>query len=323
MGGFASGLAQAGFGISWATDSDAYACASFRHRFPGVRVLEMDVQNLHVNAEQLNRVDVLVAGFPCQSFSQAGNRLGFDDPRGELFFEILRLIEEFNPEDRPPLLILENVPYLLVGAQRSWFDQIQRSLRRSGYWFRENSCWTANVKTVTDLPQDRNRLFLVAASRRHFRRNPYYAPTIPRRVARRPLDHFVDRTQRSTDDAYLSPENRYYKMINEAMRTGQSPTNIYQLRRSYVREKKDGLCPTLTANMGIGGHNVPFLRDSWGVRKMTVTEVARLQGFSSEAEDFPDIPVTEKYRLLGNAVCVKLAVMVAAVCADILKRNQP
>ncbi len=102
------------------------------------------------------------------------------------------------------------------------------------------------------------------------------------------------------------------------MASGESDVNIYQLRRSYVREKKRGLCPTLTANMGIGGHNVPFVRDSWGIRRLSVEEVALLQGFDSAESLFPDMPSPEKYRLLGNAVCVHLAQLVGQACADIL-----
>lgn len=319
MGGFASGLAEAGFDIRWGVDSDPFACTTFRYRFPGVRVVERDVCDVAVAKDNLERVDVLAAGFPCQSFSQAGNRRGFDDPRGQLFFEIPRIIEEFQPESRPLLVILENVPHLLVGAHKSWFDQVQRALRKSGYWFREQSCWRVNVKMATDLPQDRERLFMVAAARDHFRRNPFSAPVPHGDRGCRPLDEFIDRTRQAPNGSYLPTDNRYYKMIVRAMEKGQSDQHIYQLRRSYVREKKDDLCPTLTANMGIGGHNVPFVRDHWGVRKLSVTEVARLQGFPSEDKTFPAIPQTEKYRLLGNAVCVGLASILGATCADILR----
>ena len=322
MGGFASGLVQAGFSLRWASDNDKSACAVFRHRFPGVTVIEKDVRKLSVAEAGLAAVDVLAAGFPCQSFSQAGGRLGFDDPRGALFFEIPRLVGEFTPDRRPALVVLENVPHLLYGAEGDWFDQIRRALRRAGYWFRDTSCWTANVKDAAGLPQDRERLFMVAASKECFKRNPFSPPNeASEPLPPRPLSDFIDRSQNGTDDAYLPPDNRYYKMIDQAMSEGDSDENIYQLRRSYVREKKNGLCPTLTANMGIGGHNVPFIKDARGIRRLSVEEVAKLQGFDDADLLFPDIHPTEQYRLLGNAVCVGLARLVAQQCAHILKER--
>lgn len=320
MGGFASGLLHSGFSIRWANDRNEYAGATFRHRFPNIPFIEKDVRELSVKEDGLAPVQVLAAGFPCQSFSQAGSRRGFDDPRGKLFFEIPRLLEEFEPADRPLLVILENVPYLLYGAEGIWFDQVRRSMRRAGYWFREQSCWTVNVKNATNLPQDRERLFMVAASRTYFTYNPFLPPPVPNgnHTELRPLHELADRTREGATDAYLSPDNRYYKMIDKAMASGESDTNIYQLRRSYVREKKQGLCPTLTANMGKGGHNVPFIRDQWGIRRLSILEVARLQGFDTSIDLFPEIPPAEQYRLLGNAVCVHLARLVGRACAGIL-----
>lgn len=323
MGGFASGFVNAGFTIRWANDNDEFACAAFRHRFPQVPLVEDDVRHLSVRRHDLAPVDVLTGGFPCQSFSQAGDRRGFDDPRGELFFEIPRLLEQFEPNVRPPIVVLENVPHLQYGADGSWFDRIRRELRRVGYWFRPESCWTVNVMDHTCLPQDRERLFLVAASRQRFSYNPFSASSVDGNSppARRSLDELVDRTKRSSEDSYLPADNRYYKMISDAMSDGSSPSNLYQLRRSYVREKRDGLCPTLTANMGIGGHNVPFLRDPWGIRRLSIAEVARLQGFDTRNELFPEIPAAEQYRLLGNAVCVQLAGLIAEKCATILNEE--
>lgn len=320
MGGFASGLRQTGFEVLWANDNDAFACATFRHRFPTVRMVEKDIRGLSVQADCLTPVDVLAAGFPCQSFSQAGSRQGFEDPRGALFFEIPRLIEEYEQSDRPALIVLENVPHLLYGENGAWFDRVRHSMRRAGYWFREQACWIVNVKDATDLPQDRERLFMVGASRRSFSRNPFLPPRsgngLPAET--RPLTDFINRSRPGADDAYLSPDNRYYKMIYRAMESGESSANLYQLRRSYVREKKQGLCPTLTANMGVGGHNVPFLRDSWGIRRLSVREVASLQGFIESDRLFPEIPETEQYRLLGNSVCVGLARLIGAICSQIL-----
>ena len=218
------------------------------------------------------------------------------------------------------MIILENVPHLLYGADGTWFDEVRRALRRAGYWFREESCWTINVKDATDLPKDRERLFMVAASRRCFTFNPFSPPPASDQISAslRPIDVVIDRTRRGADDAYLPPDNRYCKMIERAMSGGDSDENIYQLRRSYVREKKQGLCPTLTANMGIGGHNVPFVRDAWGIRRLSVDEVARLQGFDTADDLFPNLPATEQYRLLGNSVCVGLAHLVGNMCVEIL-----
>ena len=321
MGGFASGLAGAGFAIAWASDDNEYAYQTFRHRFPDTRVIKQDVRKLSVDGDGLEPVDVLAAGFPCQSFSQAGDRRGFEDNRGEVFFEIPRLLDEWAPEQRPKLLILENVPHLLYGGDGWWFDRIRRSLRRANYWFPRESCWLTNVKDCTDVPQDRERVFLVAASRAHFSYNPFTPPLPDVSVLNRKLDQIVSRGERGHDADYLPEGNRYRLMIEAAMADGQSAGNLYQVRRSYIREKRDGLCPTLTANMGIGGHNVPFLQDEWGIRRLTIAEVAQLQGFDDPQALFPDIPQTERYRLLGNAVCPKLATIVADQCAQILEEE--
>lgn len=176
MGGLASGLAEAGFEIRWASDHSPHAAAAFQHRFPGVRYLRGDVRTLSVAADALEPVDVLAGGFPCQSFSQAGGRKGLADERGKLFYEIPRLISEWTAQEHPKMLLLENVPHLLYGADGAWFDDVRRALRQAGYWFRRESCWVANLREETGVPQDRQRLFLVAASREHFDYNPFTPP---------------------------------------------------------------------------------------------------------------------------------------------------
>ena len=321
MGGFASGLLKAGFKVSWATDNDQYASRTFRHRFPDLHFIEKDIRELTIKGENLPSVDIVSAGFPCQSFSIAGNQRGFDDERGRLFFEIPRLITEFAPDCRPKLLILENVPNLLRGGNLTWFDEVRRTLRKTGYWFREQSCWVANVKDETTLPQDRERLFMVAASRQHFSYNPFTPPSSPadQTGCNRTIMDFIDHSRKGADTAYLPDANKYHKLISEKMASGNPEQNVFQLRRWYVREKKEGLCPTLTANMGAGGHNVPFIRDRWGIRRLSVDEVALLQGFKPDPSLFPDIPEKEQYRLLGNAACVHLVHRIANVCVAILR----
>ena len=78
---------------------------------------------------------------------------------------------------------------------------------------------------------------------------------------------------------------------------------IYQYRRYYVRENKSNCCPTLTANMGGGGHNVPLLKDDKGIRKLTPRECFNLQGFPKDYL-LPNISDSELYKLAGNAVSI-------------------
>lgn len=68
---------------------------------------------------------------------------------------------------------------------------------------------------------------------------------------------------------YYSSKFKNYPLLKDEMRNKNS---VYQWRRVYLRENKNGLCPTLTANMGMGGHNVPLILDSKGIRKLTPRE---------------------------------------------------
>ena len=110
IGGFCLAFKSAGFQTKWANDFDPYACLVYRSNFPKTRLIEKDIRKLSVKKDKLAPVDILHAGFPCQSFSQAGSRRGFEDERGKLFFEIIRLVKEFGPK-KPKVIVLENAPY--------------------------------------------------------------------------------------------------------------------------------------------------------------------------------------------------------------------
>ena len=85
-----------------------------------------------------------------------------------------------------------------------------------------------------------------------------------------------------------------------------SRDTVYQWRRKYVRENKSDMCPTLTANMGTGGHNVPLIIDNWGFRKLTPEECFRFQGFSDSFTLPKSVAVSQLYKQAGNSVTVKL-----------------
>ena len=154
IGGFRAGLTRAGgFQCVGHCEIDKYADASYRaiHNIREEEVYYPDARK--IDPADLPPFDLLCGGFPCQSWSAAGHRLGFDDPRGALFFEIARLAEA----RQPAYLLLENVPRLLVHDQGAAFAKILSTLHELGYGLEWNVCNCADH----GLPQSRRRLYLV------------------------------------------------------------------------------------------------------------------------------------------------------------------
>lgn len=313
IGGFCLGLKKVGIKTIWANEKDPAACESFRHNHKNVRLIEKDVKKLRVAADNLEPVDILTAGFPCQSFSTAGEKSGFDDPRGKVFFEIIRLLDEFG-DQRPSVLLLENVPFLKHGNGGQWFDRVRNEIQMAGYWFGDHNAAVLNTADLTELPQNRERLFMVALSTKHFKSNRFEFPDRPGK--RKPVRSFLDIGKVTEDRYFLSEHNRYYRKIMSHISDGNK-NSLYHLRKYFVRPIADGMCPTLTANMGRGGHNVPFVLDNGRLRKLTETECARLQGFNEKEFIFPDSVISiQRYVQVGNSVSVPLVELLGRKIVD-------
>lgn len=97
-----------------------------------------------------------------------------------------------------------------------------------------------------------------------------------------------------------------------------SKNTVYQWRRHYVRENKNEVCPTLTANMGTGGHNVPLILTDDGIRKLSPRECLNFQGFPKDFIFPDDIPNSAKYKQVGNSVVVPLIKKVCKNIAEII-----
>ncbi len=108
IGGFCRAFEAVGASVAWANEKDGFAAETFRLNFQHVRCIEKDIESLSVKADGLEPVDILTAGFPCQPFSVAGEKRGFQDERGLLFLHIIRIIREFGAS-KPKVLLLENV----------------------------------------------------------------------------------------------------------------------------------------------------------------------------------------------------------------------
>jgi DNA-cytosine methyltransferase len=153
VGGIEQGFENNGFSISWANEFDPSACRTYRFNHKHT-LIEKDIHELA--GAELPSVDVLTAGFPCQAFSVAGYRKGFQDNRGNLFFQIMRLVDEF--EEKPKVLFLENVKNFKGHDGGNTFKTVCKEIESRGY-----SIFTQVLNTAdyTDIPHNRERIFII------------------------------------------------------------------------------------------------------------------------------------------------------------------
>lgn len=316
MGGFCQAFKNAGFDMVWANENNTFANQTYRHNFPEIKLYSDSISNLSVIKDRLSPVDVLTAGFPCQPFSVAGEKAGFKDSRGQVFFEIIRLLKEFG-SNRPKILLLENVKNIIHHNSGRTFSRVVEEVQAAGYWFMPDNIAVLNTKEHTNIPQNRERVFMVAFSWDHFDTNDFHFPEPELETDN--ILKFLDLDKKAPEDLYFEEDSKYGKLFAESMKNGSEDTT-YLLRRYYVRENKENGVFTLTANMGDGGHNVPVIRDPWGIRKLTPVECLRLQGFDDSIYSFPTgLSRTQQYKQIGNAVTVTLVEKLAQECLKQLK----
>lgn len=314
IGGICQSFNQIGLINEFANELDEKALKTYEANHPSKKILGGSIKN--ISAMDLTPVDILHGGFPCQSFSIAGLKGGFDDPRGQLFFEITRLIAEFN-DKKPKVIVLENAPNLMSGESGSWFRKVMMEIVKLGYWFDQSSALLLNTAIHTGIPQSRERLFMICLNSDYFDSNPVRQSDF-KKVSLKPLDQFIDPFEEVDETYYLDGDNKYSRLITDKI-NNKNPYQIYQLRKYEVRLAADGMCPTLTANMGHGGHNVPFIITKRGVRKLTERECLNLQGFDKSFV-FPEgIGMMARYAMIGNAVSPPVSLLVAKRVNSILK----
>ena len=157
VGGFALGIEKAGIKPKWLgfSEVDRYANKIYKRRFPNAKELG-SVENVSYKKLKGKRLDLLTGGFPCQAFSIAGNRRGFEDARGTLFFEIARILKDYIENGQPiSCILLENVKGLLSHDNRRTFITIYKVLAELNYTL---ECQVVNTRWF--LPQNRERIFI-------------------------------------------------------------------------------------------------------------------------------------------------------------------
>ena len=295
IGGICLGFQQAGFDIVYANELDAEACKTYRYNFGDSYLVEGDIRDISTDA--IPEFDVLTAGFPCQPFSIAGKQEGFRDKRGNLFFEISRVVDE----KRPKVILLENVPNLINHDDGRTFLVIFNSLAQFGY--------SVYYKVLSgneygNLPQIRKRIFIIAI--REDIASVSYSHIEPIPLTKLSTD-IIDRTQKKNSIYYYN-DNKWFPYLKSKM---YDKLAIYRITDTQVRLTKNRMCPTLTANMGTYHDRIPVIWDDFGIRKLTLRECLDFQGFPQDYY-FPNtISLNDAYKQIGNSVCVPVVRRVA------------
>lgn len=244
--------------------------------------------------------DLVTGGFPCQPFSIAGMQKGFEDERSNVFWKIVSILQSH----RPRFALLENVKNLQSHDNGNTFRTIMTALHNAGYHVKHA---ILNTCKITHIPQNRERIY-IACFRDRADYDAFTFDDIPTSEPQ-PIADFLEHAENVPEKYYYRETSAIYPVLREAV---TKPNTVYQYRRYYVRENKNAVCPTLTANMGSGGHNVPIILDSRGIRKLTPRECFHLQGFPKEyvlpSEKLSDAKL---YSLAGNAVSLPVVQVLA------------
>ena len=263
-----------------------------------------------VNIDDIPKMNIMTAGFPCQPFSIAGNQLGFNDVRSNVFWKILEIINKYKPE----IVILENVKNLQSHDNGNTFKTIISEIEKLNYYYKYkilNTCEHSNI------PQNRERIYIICfKNKKHH--DKFEFPEISTQD-RYELKELMEKN--INDKYYYNNTSAIWDKLNEGVINKIDTNTIYQYRRYYVRENKKNVCPTLTANMGTGGHNVPIIKDDKGIRKLIPKECFNLQGFPHNYIIPKGISDSGLYKLAGNAVSYTIVKILAKKIVDILESN--
>ena len=325
IGGFRLGMESAGHECVGFCEIDKFARASYKaiHDTKGEIELHDITRVTDESIRRIGSVDVICGGFPCQAFSIAGNRRGFEDTRGTLFFEIARFASIL----RPKYLFLENVKGLLNHENGITFETIISTLDELGY----DVEWQVLNSKDFGAPQNRERVFIIGHLRGESTRRVFPLSSASKQVdkhqklstntltTRYPNSQGVgsyiieSKSQRVSPVGNINPYGEPMFTLTTQdkhgiMIAGKLPGNHDQNSRVY---DTDGLAPTLSTMQG--GGQEPKIMQNFRIRKLTPRECWRLQGFPDWAFDKAQEvnSNSQLYKQAGNSVTVNVIAVIA------------
>lgn len=291
-GGLDQGFVNAGYNIVWANDFDKYAVETYRANF-GNHVVLGDINE--VDIEELPDFDVLIGGFPCQPFSMMGEKRGFEDARGTLFFRIAEIIKHrIDINQKPRVVILENVRSLKTHNKGQTFKTILSILERDlGYKVFHDILNTVDY----GIPQTRNRTYIVCFANEQ-------ADFVFPQKQRLELT-MQDLLEHGVDNKYFLSDRILPTILSDG-------TGGYKAKSEIDLSIARPLCATMAKMHRACQDN--YVTQNGRVRRLTPRECARLQGF----DDNFIIPVSDSqaYKQFGNAVTVNVSQAVATAAYE-------
>tara|TARA_Y100000389_G_scaffold204979_1_gene261534 strand:- start:4937 stop:5914 length:978 start_codon:yes stop_codon:yes gene_type:complete len=267
-----------------------------------IKLNNLDILDLKL--EDIPSHDILCAGFSCQPFSIAGKQKGFKDERSNVFWKILEIIEAKSPK----VIIMENVKNLKSHDNGTTFNIIKENIEKLSYTIYYD---IINTCKITNIPHNRERIYIICF------KNPELSIKFDFPTCKN--DKIIDFIEDNIPDKYYYTDKyKIYQTCVDNITKNIKENVLYQYRRYYVRENKNNVCPTLTANMGTGGHNVPLLLDDKGIRKLTPRECFNLQGFPKNYILPSNLSDNALYTLAGNGVSIPVVEKIAEKIMEII-----
>ena len=309
MGGFRIAFEENGARCVFSSDIDKAARETYELNFN--EVPSGDITK--IEADTIPDFDILCAGFPCQPFSLAGKRMGFEDTRGTLFFDVLRILLE----KKPKAFLLENVAGLTNHDEGKTLKVILDSLDSAGYF---TSYRLLNAKDH-GVPQNRNRWYCVgirkdATSEAEFSSFNFFPDPCDLAYSIDDIVTNLDSTEYNSSEIAIRNINTH---LGQAERIAMDEGHVVlanNIRPSHTSFASKGISPCLTAKMGTGGNNVPIVVNQ--MRKLTEQECLRIMGFPKWYKIKKNC--AQSYKQIGNSVVVPILTDIAHNIVAFLKR---